>query len=223
LAQPANPAQPVHASPVAQPFDPPTEPGVLIPSLSWRFWLFWLLSSTVGYTLGFGGMQLLMRFWSSSESLWIFAAAMGTLVGVCVGGLQWLLLRKQLRRSALWILATALGFTLANLVFLRMTQQPAAEALQTVMVLGSPLLGGVAGVLLGVLQWLVMVKQVRYAAGWILVSAVDLGLAALGISLLSQGWSGSALGLLLLSLACHCRPLTGLALLGLLRQPCENL
>jgi hypothetical protein len=134
----------------------------------WRLWFLWLMSGAVGWGVGvawgsFGEPGDPKTLQSIPTVIW--AAYLGVAVGgILVGVLQWLVLRRHLTRAGRWVLAS-LG----------------AAAAVGVVVFGvsvvNAYVGWVAGVglfgtVVGVLQWLVLRRQVARAGWWVLASTV---------------------------------------------------
>lgn len=92
----------------------------------------------------------------------LFAVPLGGIIGVA----QWLVLRRVIKRAGLWILASVIGMFVGMLIFdiLPLSVRLSLPGL----FLFWSLFGGVAGVL----QWLVLWRQVRYSGLWIVASAV---------------------------------------------------
>jgi hypothetical protein len=136
--------------------------------LGWRFWFLWLMAGAVGWGLGvawgsFAEPDDLNMLQSSPTIIW--AGYLGVAVGgILIGVLQWLVLRRQLARAGRWVLAS-LG----------------AAAIVGVVVFGVGMFNadvgwvggaGLFGTAVGVLQWLVLRRQVARAGWWVLASTV---------------------------------------------------
>jgi hypothetical protein len=214
-----------------------------------RFWLCWLLATTLGSLLGGAVSGAVISGGETSfddvTSPLLGALALGvtTMIafgvqGAAIGLTQGIALRHALAHSGWWVIATGGGWmvggavsgSLAGSVGEAMTGVGPDAGLAGLVVtfLGS----GVALVMLpGLLQWLVLRRQVEQAGWWVLASAVMFfvanGLAflvmvvvarALGWGLPSaQAWglSGALAGLL-------SGAITGAVLVRLLRQPHQH-
>jgi hypothetical protein len=114
------------------------------------------------------------------------AAAWGTL-GLVMGTAQWLLLRRQIRKAGWWVPATIAGWAVVG--SLKWGQGPimdtiffgvidGLEAVDWDMII--PLIGiglgviadGIAGLLVGLAQWLVLQPSIRGAGRWVVISIV---------------------------------------------------
>ena len=143
-------------------------------SARWRSWLLWLLASTAGWSVG-GPMGVAL-----GRSGDIIAAGF---VGVAVGGivtgiLQWLVLRRQIPRATWWVPASTLAVVAVGAVVFGVGRVNADVG----WIAGAGLFGAVVGLL----QWLVLRRQVARAGWWVLASTLGwvvggpLGWAGLG-------------------------------------------
>jgi hypothetical protein len=140
------------------------------------FWFQWITATTLGWLLGgylLAGLPLLPG-------------------GIGVGVLQWPILYRRLPRAWRWMLATAVSW-LAGAIFLLLAVPP---ALQTW------LAGIIIGPIVGLGQWFILRRQVRWAGWWVVISTIAwiTGLllvpGALSTGALSGALSGLALVLL---------------------------
>ncbi len=124
----------------------------------WTFWILWLAATTIGLAIA-----LIVRSW---------------FVGLIIGLAQWLVLWNRFPKSGWWILATAIGFGLA--------WSPAWNLAIAILRSGWvnwrysiewPIVLGVSGLIVGLLQWLILRKWV-YQAGWWMVTSPLAGIAA---------------------------------------------
>lgn len=138
----------------------------------WGLWLKWVLAMTVGsaaYVLAsyIFGVYIISRI---SNDHWlvvepILQAGYGLIdagLGLIVGVAQWLVLRRQLDRAGWWIVATAVGFGMGYYV----------DRSLHYMGLRNSILSGLArnaaeGTVIGVMQWLVLRRQLDHAGWWI--------------------------------------------------------
>lgn len=97
-------------------------------------------------------------------------------ISLVVGMIQWLAFIPRIKHSYWWILATALGWFVAEFSFIFYIW--AAEDAWPTIDFDSIawyiliLVGATAGAVIGLLQWLVMWRQVRGAGWWILGSVL---------------------------------------------------
>ena len=179
--------------------------------VGWGFWFWWVLASTVGYAVSSAAaMEVLWavvgapEFMAKGLAPGIRLAVVRT--GAVVGVLQWLVLRREVSGTGWWVLASIVGWVMGT----------AAAGLGLVLVglqelsleLVNIVSGAVVGAAVGVLQWLVLRREVSGAGWWVLASIVGwvMGQAAHGaIGLPAVGAVSGAI--------------TGIALVRLLRQP----
>ena len=144
----------------------------------WVFWLKWVLGSTVVwlvvFMLSFLTIGIVVEtFWGDPETVLRegslgFAAGLTivfTLSFTALGGVQWFLLRRRLERIGGWPLTSGLGgFIVAVLFFALMGIERwwASEIIHN----------GMAGVVVGLLQWHLLRRQTASAHLWIPATAV---------------------------------------------------
>ena len=177
----------------------------------WGLWLWWVLASAVGggggvfggEFVGWLGVGLVGRLGGGGGGGGVVVDVVGVVlmlgvvvglvvvgggvVGLVLGVLQWLVLRRQVARAGWWVLASTVGGVLGvgfgfGLGFVLML----GVGVGIVVVLG-----GVLGLVLGVLQWLVLRRQVARAGWWVLASTVG------GVGLVGRlvgGFVASAVG-----------------------------
>jgi hypothetical protein len=119
----------------------------------WTFWILWIAATTIGLAIA-----LIVRSW---------------LIGLIIGLAQWLVLWNRFPKSGWWILATAIGFGLAwspawNLAIevLRSDWGNWRYSIEW------PIVLGVTGMIVGILQWFVLRKWVYKAGWWIVISPI---------------------------------------------------
>jgi hypothetical protein len=131
-------------------------------------WLAWTLATTAGMLLGFVPVALLGR---EVDALWV-RLLLPLWAGFLVGLFQWLALRPYLTHAADWLVNGGLGWAAAFALGLLVIQ----------------LLGGLWGTLLAyllfgliiaVLQWPVLRREIPNALAWVIASVVGWALGAL--------------------------------------------
>lgn len=127
-----------------------------------EYWLAWLLASVMGYGMGavLGG-SFAYRFFPTDTYDAANGITLGIVMGAAGGYFQWVVLRERIAGAGLWGLASALGFGLA------MGAPAATNPDQDPAMAGFVILSvfGVAG---GILQWLILRRNVPQAAWWLL-------------------------------------------------------
>ena len=147
-------------------------------SAGWVFWLKWVLGSTGGwlvvFMLSFSTIGIVVEmFWGDPETVLGdgslgYAAGLTTVFTLsftALGSVQWLLLRHRLERIGGWAPASGLGgFIVAVLAFALMAIETwwANEIVHN----------GVAGVVVGLLQWRLLCRQTPSAHLWIPAAAL---------------------------------------------------
>jgi hypothetical protein len=138
-------------------------------TVGWGFWLRWVLASFLGFAIGgvLGGFAI----FTFDDELWIVGfAVFGAMFGVAGGIMQWFVLRRHLAQSGGWVLATAVGYTLAAITTALIFNLPSSN----VAVAGLVAFGTVAGIVCGILQWLVLRQKVAHAGWWVPASTLSL-------------------------------------------------
>ena len=145
-------------------------------SFDWFLWLLWIMATAWGWIVG----HILF------PAIYLVAAGVGVAV------FQWLILQRRLGRSWRWLVYTAAGWLAGVLLALAMGHFEAG--------FGAGLL---LGVTTGLAQWLILRREVRWAAWWIPISAagwstgLSMALAPLLAGILAGAMTGIALVLLL--------------------------
>jgi hypothetical protein len=150
----------------------------------------WILVTTVGSLIGFGISALVIYKLNSLGGItWSVL-----LLGLGIGGMQWLILRSYISNAGWWILATTGGWALAVIVATRLTVlleiDPGGLILDYrvgILALGILVVSLVLGAGTGAFQWLVLRNQTLQSnlwipismAGWVLglIAAVFVGLS----------------------------------------------
>jgi hypothetical protein len=137
-------------------------------SPGWRLWFLWFMAGAVGWgwsmdagSFGEGRrLEILQSLPTVDVPQYSSVAAGAILVGV----LQWLILRRYVTGAARWVLAGLGAAAIGALFVLGVGRLDADLGLIT----GT----GLYGTLAGVLQWLVLRRQVARAGWWVLASTV---------------------------------------------------
>lgn len=144
------------------------------------FWLRWVSATVFGF--------LASLFWIEVGFRSDVGALQGAIGGAIIGIAQWLVLRPHISQANLWGFTCVAGWSLLGWSGLGALGWVAPRGMSA-LVLRS-LHGGVDGLrvgfVLGVLQWLILRKQVPFAWRWVLGSAAAWGLG------LAVGWTAGA-------------------------------
>jgi hypothetical protein len=199
--------------------------------IGWRFWLQWVLASTVDWFVGFyvGFVSGTMFLVSTAKSVpgdilvyFILGAALGSGVGL----VQWLVLRRRISRAGWWVLASTAGFAVAvaggsGAAVVAFGYDMGGVMSGFMPVLGWTVVAALGGAVTGTLQRLVLRGQVSRAGWWVLASTVGWGLS---MAVMARGFGVMGVGGLFWPLAgAGLGAVTGGALVWLLRQPAKVL
>jgi hypothetical protein len=144
--------------------------------VGWRFWLWWVLASTVGAAVGQNVGDIVFFFFHDPSPYYrgfsfvpetAFGAMLGISVGASLGITQWLVLRRQVSWASDWVLASAVGGAIGG------TVGGAVGALVGETLHGA-VLGAFLGLSLGIAQWFVMQWQVSGSGWWVLVTTAGI-------------------------------------------------
>lgn len=185
--------------------------------VGWRFWLLWVLASTVGLFLGlvvgFFGALKVSDF--QRDLAW---AAIAAGAGAGVGIMQWLVLRRQVSRVGWWALASLVGLGVAAVGGVAVALA-AGYSMEWFPMAGWIVIAAVGGAMAGIMQWLILRRQVSRAGWWVLASTVGWAVSVAGLVVLGEEiMDFLALGVGLAGIV-GLGAMTGLALVWLLRQP----
>jgi len=138
-------------------------------NVGWGFWLRWVVASFLGFVVGgvVGGFAGYAIDEFGIAGLAVFGAMFGAIGGV----MQWLVLRRHVAQTGGWVVATAVGYTLAGIttaLIFRLFMNTSAA------LVGIVAFGAVAGVVGGIMQWLVLRRNVARAGWWVLASILGL-------------------------------------------------
>jgi hypothetical protein len=151
--------------------------------LGWRFFLQWVWLTCLGFVVGQTLNNHIIGFSVPDypENVRNVLAWLGG--GACVGTAQWYLLRHRLTSPWRWIPVTATGWAVAILLFRHgaAVLQGLLAAVLTLLrtkegfpfeLLDYPLGGVLAGVVIGVLQWILLRRNFKGGVWWLLANAV---------------------------------------------------
>jgi len=164
------------------------EPEQLRSQIEWKLWFQWVAATALGWLAG-----------------WLLLGEVG--IGAALGLTQWLVLRREVSdtKAAWWILASAVAWFVGWEIITAGLIVPVGVDL-----ISSLLTGAVAGLLLGIGQWLILRRWTHYASMWIPTNLAAWSVAFTGLvgGMLFAGVVGGAV--------------TGLVLDMLLRYPVIN-
>jgi hypothetical protein len=186
--------------------------------VGWRFWIGWVLASTVGLAVGFtiGFAVGLVVDYDVGSVLGIVLG--GAVFGAALGTAQWLVLHKRVSLSGWWVLASTVGWAV-GLAVGRAVALVVDDAQIFAIVLA------VGGASAGIAQWIVLRRHVTQAGWWVLASIVAGGATGGAVDLFKvlEGWP---LGIVFLALPvigavvlAGYGAITGSIMVWLLRQP----
>ena len=180
------------------------------------YWLAWFLASAMGFGVGavLGGSFAYRVFPTNT-----FDAANGITFGIVMGAIggyfQWVVLRERMAGAGLWGLTSALG--LGSAMGAPAAANPAENPAMTGFLILSVF--GVAG---GILQWLILRRNVPRAGWWplanLLGSLVGAICLPIAVAISETGNWGLALMTFGLVFGAGNGSITGAALVWLLRQ-----
>ncbi len=131
-------------------------------------WLAWTLATAVGMLLGLTPQLLVVEY----LPLWLVRILTPLIAGFLVGIFQWVVLRNYLEYSQDWILNVGAGWGLGF-----------ALGLVIIQTLNKSLLGAILGyilfgVIIALVQWPVLRREVPHVVTWVLASVVGWALGA---------------------------------------------
>jgi hypothetical protein len=182
-------------------------------------WLSWALATGAGMALGYLPAALLVNV----LDLGLARVIVPLLVGFLVGFAQWLVLRRYMTDSQDWILAGGAGWAVGYALGLAIIQLLANSPFGTW--LGYILFG----ILIGLVQWPVLRREIPRASTWVLASVVGWTVGAavsyLFLNAIFPGNQASQASFPLVAVVDSgltglvAGAITGLALVWLVRQP----
>ncbi len=163
--------------------------------VGWRFWLWWVLATTVGLGVGFSSVNP-MRSATFEAGGIMDKLVFGAVAGASVGIAQWLVLRGQVSQTGWWVLASTVGLAVGFGVTDVMTAGVIERAPFAVgEVVTFAVAGGVMGASVGIAQQLVLRRQVSQTGRWVWASSVGLAMGvgvnqALPLTVVAEvGWA----------------------------------
>jgi hypothetical protein len=143
--------------------------------MDWALWFYWIMATTLGWLVGallFNGIPLVIS-------------------GVAIAAFQWSVLYKRIQKSWRWLVFSSLAWIAGYILFILLIPEQM-----------SLLLGPFLGAILGVIQWLILRRELELAGWWIPMSilAWTTGLVLVPGALSSGALPGALTGLTLVIL-----------------------
>ena len=138
--------------------------NTLNPPLSraeWRFVLWWVLATIIGWAAGFYVCEGLKAFLLQLKT----SAPDGLILGFFIGIAQIFALRGRIGSLGWWFLASTIGFAAGKAAGDALTQSIPG-------IFGAVLDGAIIGVVLGLVEWLIVRKYSTQAGWWVLATAI---------------------------------------------------
>jgi hypothetical protein len=180
------------------------------------YWLAWFLISVIGYGIGAVlGVSFAYRFFPTDTYNAANGITLGIVMGATGGYFQWAVLRERIAGAGLWTLAATLGFGLAMGTPLAADpeQNPAMTGLLVVTVFG---------LVSGILQWLILRRNIPRAGWWVFANLIGslVGAIAFPIAVAISETGNWSLAIIVFGMGFGTGngAITGAALLWLLRQ-----
>jgi len=147
------------------------------------FWLSWILATIFSFAIGLPLGGISFTFFDEYHEGHALLGLI-TIISAVIGLGQWIVLRTRLVRAWIWIPSTAiggpLGFTIGYWVSRIVLGLSLSYKDQWK---DAFLLSSIAGLIIGVLQWLAVARNVKGSFQWIFVSALSWGI---GITVLGS-------------------------------------
>jgi len=140
------------------------------------FWLLWIFVTSIGSIIGFLVSPLFIPFFSGDWYLDFDILLVNMVIsGFLIGFGQWIILRKRFKNVWGWTFTTAIGLPLGVCIglFGIVVKLPASD-FDMAHVTG--ITTCVAGLIIGVFQWLVLRAKFGSGFTWILVSVLSWGI-----------------------------------------------
>jgi hypothetical protein len=143
--------------------------------MDWALWFYWIMATTLGWLVGallFNGIPLVIS-------------------GVAIAAFQWSVLYKRIQKSWRWLVFSALAWIAGYILYILLI--PGQSGI---------LLGPFLGAVVGIVQWLILRKELEWAGWWIPISilAWTTGLTVMPGLLTSGALPGALTGLALVIL-----------------------
>jgi hypothetical protein len=150
-------------------------------SMDWALWFYWIMATTLGWLAGallFNGIPLVIS-------------------GVAIAGFQWSVLYKRIHKSWRWLVFSSLAWIAGYILYILLI--PGQLDI---------LLGPFLGAILGVVQWLILRKELEWTGWWIPINilAWTTGLTIMPGLLTSGALPGALTGLALVILFRYASP-----------------
>ena len=144
-------------------------------TMDWALWFYWIMATTLGWLAGslfFSGIPIVIS-------------------GVAVASLQWVVLYKRIRKAWRWAIFSSLGWIAGYILYVVLFPADMRFLL-------GPLLGG----MVGVLQWLLLRREIDWGGWWIIINIIawTTGLTLMPGFLTSGALPGALTGLTLVIL-----------------------
>ena len=144
-------------------------------TMDWALWFYWIMATTLGWLAGnlfFEGIPVIVS-------------------GVAIAAFQWAVLYKRIHKAWRWMVISSLGWIAGDI--LAVIILPADLSL-----LSGPIIGGVTGIL----QWILLRREIDWAGWWIIISVLawTTGLTLVSGLLTSGSLPGALTGLALVIL-----------------------
>ena len=148
------------------------------------FWVAWILANWVASLAArwvLDGFRAYDQLSGSHIPVPLDGLAAGATIGIVAGILQWLMLRRQIYQTDKWAIATFLGWSIGMTVgwpLLKMIGGVPGEIVSF----------AVAGLVIGLLQWLTLRAQVDHAGWWIPTSGIAWATGLYIVGWIIAGW-----------------------------------
>jgi len=118
----------------------------------------WLLGMIPSTFLALGPSTSSANIEPSSKQITLLAAVSGIVLGTLFGAFQWIELKKHTSNASKWILANLLGWTVGLVIIYLGASIPSIDTILTVIVLTGTVSGLLAGLSVGAITGLFLVK-----------------------------------------------------------------
>ena len=155
------------------------------------FWLLWIFVTSIGSVIGFLVSPLFIPLFSGDWYLDFYISLINMVIsGFLIGLGQWIILRKRFKNVWGWVFTIAIGLPLGVCMglFGIAVKLPASDFYPAYV---TGITTCVAGLIIGIFQWLVLRAKFGNGFTWTLVSMLSWGLGITGPLLISQTYSGN--------------------------------